>query len=69
MMIVNNTRHKNSDGKSIMALYFVFAQHATEQMRMDPALIEPPYTFESKSANIVCKFQLVIKQIVTIKYL
>ena len=40
MIIVNNNQQKSSDGKIIMAVYFLFAQHATGTLQMDPAVIE-----------------------------
>ena len=40
MIIVNNNRQKNSDGKIVMAVYCAFALHAIDKLRMKPAVIE-----------------------------
>ena len=52
-----------------MAVYFVFAEHATGKLRVGPGghrVKQPPYTSEMKIASFASKFQFVIKRIVTI---
>ena len=69
MIILNNKQQKNSDVKNNIGSLLCICLACYREVANGPCghrVKQPPYTSELKIASFACKFQFVIKQIVTI---